>query len=54
MLTGSLASAVYGRPRATQDVDFVIEPDAARLRIFVESLPAGTTVLMLTSRSTRS
>ena len=39
MLTGSFAAAIHGRPRATQDVDFVIETDEVRLRAFVRSLP---------------
>jgi len=39
MLTGSFASAFHGTPRATQDIDFVIEADVDRLRRFVESLP---------------
>jgi hypothetical protein len=26
MLTGSLASAYYGTPRATQDIDLVVDP----------------------------
>ena len=29
MLTGSLVIAYYGEPRATRDVDVVIDPDAA-------------------------
>lgn len=41
MLTGSFANAVHGAPRATQDVDLVIEADEARLRAFVGSLPSG-------------
>ncbi len=39
MLTGSFASAYYGAPRSTQDIDFVIEATAAGLRAFVEALP---------------
>jgi hypothetical protein len=31
MLTGSLASAYYGTPRATQDVDLVIDPGEQQL-----------------------
>jgi hypothetical protein len=38
MLTGSFASAHYGVPRSTQDIDLVIEPTAAQLRNFVQSL----------------
>ncbi len=39
MLTGSFASAHYGVPRSTQDIDLVIEATAAQLRTFVQSLP---------------
>ncbi|HJS47451.1 MAG TPA: hypothetical protein VJ773_05635 [Gemmatimonadales bacterium] len=31
MLTGSFAAAYHGRPRATQDLDFVVAPTAGRL-----------------------
>jgi hypothetical protein len=41
MLTGSFASAHYGVPRSTQDVDLVIEATLAQLRTFVQSLPEG-------------
>ena len=40
MLTGSFASAYHGSPRATQDIDLVIEADADRIRTLVASLPA--------------
>ena len=39
MLTGSFANAVYGAPRATQDIDLVIDCDEARLQTFVQALP---------------
>jgi len=39
MISGSYASAYYGAPRSTQDIDFVIEADPAQLRMFVQSLP---------------
>lgn len=39
MLTGSFASAYHGRPRATQDIDFVIAPSADQLRALIHSLP---------------
>lgn len=39
MLSGSFASAYYGAPRSTQDIDFVIEATPEQLRTFVESLP---------------
>lgn len=40
MLSGSFASAHYGVPRSTQDIDLVIEANPAELRAFVEALPA--------------
>lgn len=39
MLTGSFASAYHGSPRATQDIDFVVEADEDRLRALIRSLP---------------
>src|SRR5262249_52145993 len=39
MLTGSFASAYYGSPRSTQDIDLVILPTSEQLRAFIESLP---------------
>jgi hypothetical protein len=42
MLTGSLAAAYYATPRATQDVDVVIDPPEAGLRQIVDQfLSAG-------------
>lgn len=38
MLTGSFASAHYGAPRSTQDIDLVIEATPAQLRVFIERL----------------
>lgn len=35
MLAGSLASSVYGMPRATNDVDLVIDPSASALDSFL-------------------
>ena len=40
MLTGSFASAHYGAPRSTQDIDVVIAPSPAQLRAFLQSLPS--------------
>jgi Nucleotidyltransferase of unknown function (DUF6036) len=40
MLSGSFASAHYGTPRSTQDIDFVIEATPAQLRQFIEALPS--------------
>jgi hypothetical protein len=41
MLSGSFASAYYGAPRSTQDIDLVIEATPAQLRVFVQSLPSN-------------
>lgn len=41
MLTGSLAAAYYGTPRATQDVDLVIEPSADGLELLVSALESA-------------
>lgn len=38
MLSGSLAAAFHGEPRATNDIDLVIDSDAARLAAFVAGL----------------
>ena len=38
MLTGSFASAFYGTPRSTQDIDIVVEATPAKLHGFVKSL----------------
>ncbi len=40
MLTGSFASAYYGAPRSTQDIDLVIEASPQQLESFVRSLPS--------------
>lgn len=39
MLSGSFASAYYGTPRATQDIDLVVSGNAEQLSIFVKLLP---------------
>jgi hypothetical protein len=39
MLSGSFASAYYGTPRSTRDIDLVIEATPAQLRALVQSLP---------------
>ena len=38
MLTGAFASAHFGLPRSTQDIDFVIEANTEQLRTFVQGL----------------
>lgn len=39
MLSGSLASGIYGQPRATNDIDIVIDPTNSTLDRFLKSLP---------------
>ena len=39
MLAGSFASTLHGRPRSTQDVDFVIDPTLDTLRAFLAAVP---------------
>ena len=39
MLTGSFASSYHGAPRATQDIDLVIDPTVEQIRTFVGLLP---------------
>lgn len=38
MLTGSIASSWYGEPRATQDLDVIIDPSASALDQLIDSL----------------
>jgi len=38
MLSGSVSSSLHGHPRATKDVDIIIEPTEKQLFSFVESL----------------
>jgi hypothetical protein len=40
MVSGSLASSVHGEPRATNDLDLVIDPTADALQRFIDRLPA--------------
>ena len=40
MLTGSFAAAIYGRVRATRDIDFVIDADEQQARALVAALVA--------------
>ena len=37
MVTGSLASAIHGQPRATRDIDLVIDPEGEAIEILVAS-----------------
>jgi hypothetical protein len=38
MLTGSAASSCYGEPRATNDLDIVVDPTSAQIEAFTASL----------------
>jgi len=40
MLSGSFASAFYGAPRSTQDIDIVIDASPEQIRSFIQQLPA--------------
>jgi hypothetical protein len=40
MLSGSFASASYGAPRSTQDIDFVIAATASQLGALIQALPS--------------
>lgn len=41
MITGSTASAFYGEPRATQDIDIVVDPEPQQLQQLLEALRDG-------------
>ena len=41
MVTGSVASSHHGRPRATHDADFIIDPEASALSALVTELTAA-------------
>lgn len=41
MVTGSHCSSYYGQPRATNDLDLVIEPTPAQLDLFLTALGEG-------------
>jgi hypothetical protein len=41
MITGSLASSYHGEPRATRDLDIVIDPSPLALNVLVDSLRAA-------------
>ncbi len=38
MVAGSMASAYHGEPRATQDIDLVIDPTLETIKVFVDLL----------------
>lgn len=39
MVTGSVVSAIHGEPRATRDIDVVIDPEPGELEVFLEAFP---------------
>jgi hypothetical protein len=39
MLVGSFASSLHGTPRATADIDMVIDPTPTQLELFLQRLP---------------
>jgi hypothetical protein len=41
MITGSVASIVYGEPRLTHDIDIVLDLDASDVNSFVAAFPTG-------------
>lgn len=41
MISGSLGSSLHGEPRATNDIDLIIDPTAAQLNLFARSLGEG-------------
>lgn len=41
MVTGSIASAIHGEPRATRDVDVVIDPHEDHLPVLIAAFPPG-------------
>ena len=43
MIGGSVASSIYGEPRTTRDVDFIVEVDAASLASLVDALDRSRT-----------
>lgn len=42
MVTGSIASSFHGEPRATRDIDIVIDPMPDSLEQFIRALPPDT------------
>ena len=41
MISGSLGSSFHGEPRATNDIDLIISPNAEQLNTFIQSLSEG-------------
>jgi hypothetical protein len=41
MITGSVASSYHGEPRATRDLDIVIDPDPAGITLLIRELAAA-------------
>lgn len=40
MVTGSFASALHGQPRATRDIDVIIDPTETAIEILIAAFPA--------------
>jgi hypothetical protein len=41
MITGAVASTIYGEPRLTQDIDIVLQLDRSAIGRLIESFPPG-------------
>ena len=41
MISGSLGSSLHGNPRATNDIDLIIDPSKKQLNTFIQSLSNG-------------
>jgi hypothetical protein len=41
MISGSVCSSLHGEPRATMDIDLIIDPASAQLETFIQSLGEG-------------
>ncbi len=54
MLTGSLASALHGEPRATQDIDLVVELGASGRSGCSSGCPTTSTTCRKTRRARRA
>ena len=55
MVTGSMASALHGQPRATRDIDLVIDPSVHTIEILAAAFPSerfyvGNAVIALQQR----
>ena len=50
MVTGSYASALHGEPRATRDIDVVIDPAPGSIDMVVAAFPPGRFASAMSSR----